>query len=264
MRLFFVALQFLTRIHIVRQDSWTAEDFGRSTRFFPLVGIVLGLIYMLAAAILFNFVPVHVAASLMLIITIAATGGLHYDGFMDTMDGLLSARSRERMLEIMKDSRVGSYGALSAMCLLLLQWSFLRELEDTVLYMALFLMPVIGRMAMVMVIAVFPYARPQGLGKAFADMADKKTVIIAGTITIMAILPWEPVFMAIASLLAGLGFAWLFGRYGTRRLGGLTGDLYGAIELMTETVVLGTFCLSGTWAFLLKTILDILSYNFCH
>lgn len=254
MRLFFVALQFLTRIHIVKQDSWTAEDFGRSTRFFPLVGIVLGFIYMLVAAILFDFLPKHTAASLMLIITIAMTGGLHYDGFMDTMDGLLSARSRERMLEIMKDSRVGSYGALSAMCLLLLQWSFLSDLEESALFMALFLMPVIGRMAMVMVIAVFPYARPQGLGKAFADMADKKTVLLAGVITIMAILPWEPMFMAIASLLAGLAFAWLFGYYGTKQLGGLTGDLYGAIELMTETVVLGTFCLEGTFSILLKAL----------
>ena len=70
----------------------------------------------------------------------------------------------------------------------------------------------------------------------------------------MAILPWEPVFMAIASLLAGLAFAWLFGYYGTKQLGGLTGDLYGAIELMTETVVLGTFCLEGTFSILLKAL----------
>ena len=255
MRLFFVALQFLTRIHIVKQDSWTADDFGRSTRFFPLVGLVQGCIYLSFAYMALNFLGQSaVFASLVLILTISLTGGLHYDGFMDTMDGLLSARSRERMLEIMKDSRVGSYGALSAMCLLLLQWSFLSDLEESALFMALFLMPVIGRMAMVMVIAVFPYARPQGLGKAFADMADKKTVFLAGVITIMAILPWEPVFMAIASLLAGLAFAWLFGYYGTKQLGGLTGDLYGAIELMTETVVLGTFCLEGTFSILLKAL----------
>ncbi|MBQ7496821.1 MAG: adenosylcobinamide-GDP ribazoletransferase, partial [Selenomonas sp.] len=115
MRLFFVALQFLTRIHIVKQDSWTADDFGHSTRFFPLVGLVQGVIYLLFAWLMLPVLGQSaVFASLMLILTIIITGGLHYDGFMDTMDGLLSARSRERMLEIMKDSRVGSYGALAA------------------------------------------------------------------------------------------------------------------------------------------------------
>lgn len=262
MRLFFVALQFLTRIHIVRQDSWTAEDFGRSTRFFPLVGIILGFIYMLAAVLIFNICQPHVAVSLLLVLTIAMTGGLHYDGFMDTMDGLLSARSRERMLEIMKDSRVGSYGALAVICLIMLQWSFLRDIEADLLCMAVFLMPVIGRMAMVMVIAAFPYARPQGLGKAFADMADRRTLIIAGLTTVAAILPWAFLSLAVASLLVGLSFAWIFGHYGVRKLGGLTGDLYGAIELGTETVVLGTFCLGGTFYDLWQTFWEISRWNF--
>ena len=243
MRLFFVALQFLTRIHIVKQDSWTAEDFGRSTRFFPLVGIVLGFIYMLVAAILFDFLPKHTAASLMLIITIAMTGGLHYDGFMDTMDGLLSARSRERMLEIMKDSHLGAYGALTAICLLLMQWSLLREIPSGLILIAVYIMPIIGRMAMVLVISAFPYARPQGLGKAFADMADKKTIIMAGITTIAAILPLGAA--AIASLVAGLAIAYLFGRYTTARLGGVTGDVYGAAELLAETSVLASLMIYG-------------------
>ena len=244
MRLFFVALQFLTRIQIVRQDSWTAEDFGRSTRFFPLVGLVQGVIYLLVAYLLLPVLGKSaIFASLMLILTIAITGGLHYDGFMDTMDGLLSARSRERMLEIMKDSRVGSYGALAAICLILLQWSMLRDIDEAFIFMAVYTMPLIGRMGMVLVIASFPYARPEGMGKAFAEMADRSTLIVAGVTTISAIITLGQV--AMAALVVGLSVAYLFGRYATAKLGGVTGDVYGAAELLTETSVLATFLAAG-------------------
>ena len=244
MRLFFVALQFLTRIQIVRQDSWTAEDFGRSTRFFPLVGLVQGVIYLLVAYLLLPVLGKSaIFASLMLILTIAITGGLHYDGFMDTMDGLLSARSRERMLEIMKDSRVGSYGALAAICLILLQWSLLRDIDEAFIFMAVYTMPLIGRMGMVLVIASFPYARPEGMGKAFAEMADRSTLIVAGVTTISAIITLGQV--AMAALVVGLSVAYLFGRYATAKLGGVTGDVYGAAELLTETSVLATFLAAG-------------------
>ena len=244
MRLFFVALQFLTRIQIVRQDSWTAEDFGRSTRFFPLVGLVQGVIYLLIAYLLLPVLGKSaIFASLMLILTIAITGGLHYDGFMDTMDGLLSARSRERMLEIMKDSRVGSYGALAAICLILLQWSMLRDIDEAFIFMAVYTMPLIGRMGMVLVIASFPYARPEGMGKAFAEMADRSTLIVAGVTTISAIITLGQV--AMAALVVGLSVAYLFGRYATAKLGGVTGDVYGAAELLTETSVLATFLAAG-------------------
>ena len=179
----------------------------------------------------------------MLILTIAITGGLHYDGFMDTMDGLLSARSRERMLEIMKDSRVGSYGALAAICLILLQWSLLRDIDEAFIFMAVYTMPLIGRMGMVLVIASFPYARPEGMGKAFAEMADRSTLIVAGVTTISAIITLGQV--AMAALVVGLSVAYLFGRYATAKLGGVTGDVYGAAELLTETSVLATFLAAG-------------------
>lgn len=244
MSLFFVALQFLTRIHIVKQDCWTAEDFGRSTRFFPLVGLMQGVIYLLVVYLLLPVLGKSaIFASLMLILTIAITGGLHYDGFMDTMDGLLSARSRERMLEIMKDSRVGSYGALAAICLILLQWSLLRDIDEAFIFMAVYTMPLIGRMGMVLVIASFPYARPEGMGKAFAEMADRSTLIVAGVTTISAIITLGQV--AMAALVVGLSVAYLFGRYATAKLGGVTGDVYGAAELLTETSVLATFLAAG-------------------
>ncbi len=240
MRSFITALQFLTRIHIKKQNDLTAEDFGRSTKFFPLVGIILGFIYMLAAwCLIAVFGWANLVTTLLVILPVLLTGGLMLDGFMDTVDGVFSGRERERVLEIMKDSRVGSFGVIALACLLLVNWTALRDIKLVLIMTALFVMPIIGRMAMVMVIACFPYARKEGMGKIFADMADKETLVIAGVTTLALVVPWGQA--AIAALVAGLGCAWLIGRWLTSQLGGLTGDTYGAIETLTETVVLLVF-----------------------
>ncbi|MCI6869214.1 MAG: adenosylcobinamide-GDP ribazoletransferase, partial [Selenomonadales bacterium] len=112
MRAFLIGLQFLTRISISRQEVWTEEDFGRSVRYFPLVGAVLGMFYATAAYGLFQFphrfgvyIPYEFASAILLAMPVLLTGAIHCDGFMDTVDGIFSGRSRERMLEIMKDSR---------------------------------------------------------------------------------------------------------------------------------------------------------------
>ena len=240
MKSFITALQFLTRIHIKKQNDLTAEDFGRSTKFFPLVGIILGFIYMLAAwCLIAVFGWANLVTTSLVILPILLTGGLMLDGFMDTVDGVFSGRERERVLEIMKDSRVGSFGVIALACLLLVNWTALRDIKLVLIMTALFVMPIIGRMAMVMVIACFPYARKEGMGKIFADMADKETLVIAGGTTLALVVPWGQA--AIAALVVGLGCAWLIGRWLTSQLGGLTGDTYGAIETLTETVVLLVF-----------------------
>ena len=108
-------------------------------------------------------------------------------------------------------------------------------------------MPVIGRMAMLFAVAHFPYARPSGMGQAFAEAADRRAVVIGLVTSLVFVAPWG--IAAIAALLAGLAFAFLFGRYATAKLGGLTGDVYGAIELMTETLVLIVFFLFAVLPF---------------
>ena len=249
MRSFITALQFLTRIHLVRQEDLTAEDFGRSTRFFPLVGAVLGCLSLLAALACLALLgmPSYTAKAILVILPILLTGGLHCDGFMDAVDGLFSGRSRERMLEIMKDSRAGSFGVVAFGSILLLDWSLMLDLPAPVLLIAVFVMPVIGRMAMLFAVAHFPYARPSGMGQAFAEAADRRAVVIGLVTSLVFVAPWG--IAAIAALLAGLAFAFLFGRYATAKLGGLTGDVYGAIELMTETLVLIVFFLFAVLPF---------------
>lgn len=240
MKSFITALQFLTRIHVKNQVDLTAEDFGRSTKFFPLVGLILGIIYMLASwCLIAVFGWANLVTTLLVILPVLLTGGLMLDGFMDTVDGVFSGRERERVLEIMKDSRVGSFGVIALACLLLVNWSALRDVKLVLIMTPLFIMPIIGRMAMVMAIAFFPYARKEGMGKIFADMADRKTVIIAAVTTLICVVPWGQA--AIAALVIGLAFAWLAASWLNNKLGGLTGDTYGAIETLTETVVLLVF-----------------------
>lgn len=246
MNSFLIGLQFLTRIHLVRQTVWTAEDFGRSTRFFPLVGLVLGICYALAAWLLLYALGIRsLTVALLLILPLLLTGGLHADGFMDTADGVFSGRERARKLEIMKDSRVGAFGVVSFVMLMFVQFALLSDMAWPLLVPALFVMPIIGRLAMVLAVACFPYAREDGMGKTFADMADRSTVVIAALTTAVLVLPWG--VLATAALVLGTLFAFLFCRMMTNILGGVTGDVYGAATVLTETLVLAVFSLASSY-----------------
>lgn len=247
MNSFLVGLQFLTRIRIVRQTVWTAEDFGRSTRFFPLVGLVLGICYALAAWILVSVLGMRVlTAALLLILPLLLTGGLHADGFMDTADGVFSGRERERKLAIMKDSRVGSFGVVAFVLLMFLQFALLLDMSPPLLVSVFFVMPIIGRMAMVLAVSCFPYARADGMGKTFADMANRRTVAIAAVTTSVLVIPIG--LLATLALVLGIVFALLFCRWMTAILGGVTGDVYGAATVLTETIVLAVFSLASSYS----------------
>ncbi len=252
MRAFFIGLQFLTRISIVRQDAWTEEDFGASVRWFPLIGGVLGLCYSLTAILLLQFLPSfgitpppHITTVILLLLTILLTGGLFCDGFMDTMDGIFSGRSRERMLEIMKDSRVGSNGIMAFTALMMTEWAILLDMKPELIPTALFIMPIISRFVVVTAITRFPYARPSGMGKAFAMYAGKHALGFAFVSTLLLTLPlgWN----AAAGLAAGVIFGICFNRYVTGILGGVTGDTYGAAAMLTELVVLLTMLTTDIW-----------------
>lgn len=232
MRDFITGLQFLTIIRLWPETEWSSERFGRSVRYFPMVGAVIGLMLVGGYLLLSPWLPSHLLAALLIIGSIVLTGGLHCDGFMDTMDGLFSGRSPERMLEIMKDSRVGANGVVAFVCLILLKWSIFLDFPAATLPYALFAGPVIGRIAMVAAITAFPYARPQGIGKLFAEFAGGSTLVIAGVSggAMLIMSGW----VVLAAGLIGLMIGLLFARFASKRLGGLTGDLYGAVTEITE------------------------------
>lgn len=239
MKDFFTGLQFLTRIRIVEQTDWSPDSFGRSVKYFTLIGAIIGLFLAGFNYVLSQFLPTHVLAALIIVGEIVLTGGLHCDGFMDTADGVFSGRSRERMLEIMKDSRVGANGVVAFGLLLLLKYSLIIDMTPTMLATALVVMPVAGRMAMVISITSFPYARPEGMGKAFAQYAGRTTLLIATVAALAIVIPFglQASISAGGAVLAGIVSA----RYFAKVLGGLTGDTYGAVTELTELMALLMF-----------------------
>lgn len=236
MRSFAYALQHLSRLRIYN-GPFDEAAFGGSSKYFPLAGLLLGIV-LVGLNWMFQWVfPQPVKAALLLVSLVVLTGGLHLDGYMDTMDGVLSGRSRERMLEIMRDSRVGAFGALGMGCLLLLKYALLLGLPEHFLPAVLLLMAVMGRWGMVYAIARFPYARPQGLGTLFSTYTGARELATATLITFLVAI--------VAGKFTGLGILvivlaithWLCVTF-VRLLGGLTGDTYGAINEIVEVVVL--------------------------
>ncbi len=247
MQNFITGLQFLTRLKFVEEKEWTAEKFSGSVKFFPLVGAVIGFLFALFTYIILQYFPeigVSISpilyATFMIFLWVFLTGALHCDGFMDTMDGVFSGRSREKMLIIMKDSCVGANGVVGFFLLALSKWSLLFEIAQTSnIIVAVFVMPIIARCMMVVGITLFPYARPEGLGKYFATYVNKKTLFVALVLTVFLLIPCG--IRAMLSMFIAIIFTMFFCQYITKQLGGLTGDVYGALTEITEVIVLLTF-----------------------
>ncbi len=230
---FVFALQFLTRIQIANPE-FDYQKCGRGSAFFPVVGLVIGLFLLAVREIGLVFFPPLITAVFLIITGVFLTGGLHIDGFMDTMDGLFSGRDRERKLEIMKDSRIGAFGALALACQLLLKLVFYTELLKTNTVGWLLAVPVFARWSMVYAIRFFPYLRLQGLGNPYSDCTGNReftlaTAVMAITL-VMTLREGALVFLVPALLIHW----WL--KSVSRTLGGLTGDIYGAVEEISEVL----------------------------
>ena len=235
MKSFFFALQHLTRIRIYN-GAFDDRSFGRSPVFFPVVGLILGLLLWLAKLVFDIIFPGPLVAALLVVTMAVLTGGIHLDGFMDTMDGALSGRSREKKLEIMRDSRVGAFGALSLACLLLLKYSALMTMPEDYFVAAIIMATVISRWAMVYVVAQFPYARREGLGELVAKHTGNRELLTATACTVViCVAAAGPGGLVL--LLGAWCWAHLFGRWMTAGLGGVTGDVYGATAELTELLI---------------------------
>lgn len=255
MESFLIGLQFLTRIYIARQTEWTEENFGKSVKYFPLIGAVIGIISAALTGIFLvateGKLPILTAA-IAFALPIIITGGIHCDGFIDSVDGLFSGREREKILEIMKDSRVGAFGAVGLILLATLEVSALIELiklSITWSLAAIFFAPIISRLMMVITIGIFPYARREGIGKAFAKFTTRRTIFFALIETILLLTPViffdaEIFLTAILALIISFGFTMYFGNFAVKKIGGVTGDIYGAVSSLVELVVLIIFLLA--------------------
>ncbi len=237
MRGFLIALTFLTRIPLpTPKVEITSEEFSRSYLYYPLVGLVLGLILWLLAKAMIPYFPPLALGALVLVAQLMLTGGIHLDGFMDSMDGLLSARSPERILEIMKDSRIGAHACMALVGLLLLKFSLLASLTPSQ-YSILLVMPMLSRWVFQIGIIGFPYARSQGLGKGIHERTRWLPFLVNGCLVLGASFYLTGFAGLVAFGVCVITVTLLASRLSTL-LGGLTGDLYGAFIELSEVVCL--------------------------
>ncbi len=237
MKRFLIALTFLTRIPLPFNTAFDQEDFRKAQPFYPLVGLIIGLGLLLLWKITSLIFPPLIVAAFLIAGEIFLTGGIHLDGFMDSMDGLLSGRNREKTLEIMKDSRIGSYAAVHLLTLLILKFAFFATLDPQVMPFILILYPALSRWALLAAILYFPYIRSEGLGKGLHENATHLFFIIEGLVLVIAaffLLHWTGPLLCLSALLT----SWLMGQRVTKILGGLTGDIYGAIIEICQLIIL--------------------------
>jgi adenosylcobinamide-GDP ribazoletransferase len=233
-----LAFAFLTRLPVGTGES-AEVDVGRSVAYFPVVGLVLGAAVVLLVRLLDDALPASVLAVLSATLLAALTGGLHLDGVADTFDALgAPTADRARLLDILRDSRIGAHGAAALVLTVLLQVTVLHAViadQETGILLAF---PVVARWVAALVIVLFPYARARGLGVAFHAHARASDVALASAVTAAVVLAAGTVALVAALITAAAVL--LFVARVARRLGGVTGDVCGAaieIAQVTFTIV---------------------------
>ena len=235
------AFQFLTISPTLIKRMFTAQEMGRAVGWFPLVGVVLGLLLYGINHMAQLIFPVSVSAAITLFAWVIFTRAFHLDGFMDTCDGLFGGFTAERRLEIMKDSRMGAFGVAGGVLILLTQYAALSA--STNLFAALILATTLGRWSSPLVIYWFPYAREDGLGIEMKRNVGWREVLLATSITSITawlVYGWPGFLFMIAA--AAIGF--LVAVYAMRLLPGLTGDIYGTVTSLVEMFTLVFFTVS--------------------
>ncbi len=234
---FLTALGFLTIIPLPRRGEVSLEEVGRSTGYFPAVGLIIGLILAGLNWLFSLLLPSEVVNGLLIASLAVISGALHLDGFVDTCDGLAGQKTVEDRWRVMHDSRAGAFGIVGAVLLLLVKYVSLNSVPGSLLMVALVLMPVVSRWAMVYTIFAYPGAGPAGLGKVFKQQASWQrftaaTLITLAVAVILARLAGLVLMIGTWVVAAGLA-AYLKGKFS-----GLTGDTYGAVNETAEAGLL--------------------------
>jgi adenosylcobinamide-GDP ribazoletransferase len=239
---FWIALQFLSSLPIRLPGMPTPQQSGRSLLFYPLVGLLFGVL-LLALNQVLEGSPLLLHAALLLGAWVMLSGGLHLDGLADSADAWLGGfGDRERTLVIMKDPRSGPIAVVTLVVVLLLKFSAALALIEAHSSLGLLLAPVIARAAMLALFLNTPYVRPGGLGQALADHLPRRAglrVLAAVVLFCVFMGGWAAAWVL---LVCTGGFFWLR-RLMVQRLGGSTGDTAGAMLELLETLVLVTLAL---------------------
>jgi adenosylcobinamide-GDP ribazoletransferase len=234
MKRFLAALQFLTIIPLPGGVNPGERVLEGSLPFFPVVGLLIGAAVALLDWGLGHIFPAGVTSVLAVIFMIAVSGALHTDGLADTADGFFSARPRERILEIMKDSRTGPMGVTAVVCVVALKIALIASVAGPWRWWVLLMTPLAGRCALLVQMALLPYVRPEG-GLAGIFHRNRSRGHALWALTVLLAVGYLTGCMP-GLIAGGCAFlaALLFAAYSFRRIGGLTGDTLGASCELTE------------------------------
>lgn len=230
---FWIALQFLTRLPTPRLPSIPPPEMARAVLWFPVVGLLIGLVLWLVAA-LFAGSGSLPGAAVVLIAWVLLTGGLHLDGLADTVDGAVGGQGdRERTLAIMKDPYIGPMGTTAIVTVLTVKFAALTQLADG----ALLLVPFIARTLIVALFATTPYVRSGGLGEAMATGLPSRPAryVLVGAVLLAVLLSG---LAGLWAVLVAAVWLFLFRAWVVSRLGGTTGDTTGAMVEVGEALLL--------------------------
>lgn len=242
MKSFLLALQFLTRLPLPAVHCDDPRLFGRSMLFYPLVGVLIGLLLVGLAVPLAGVSPV-LAAALLLLVWVFVTGALHLDGLADSADAWLGGHGdRERSLAIMKDPRSGPAAVVVLVCLLLAKYAALQVLLAGGDWRMLGAAPMLGRLALPALFLTTPYVRAGGLGSVLAENMPRISAVLVVLLGLLAFGLWLGRWSAAPIVSAILAFIWLR-HLMIRRLGGTTGDTAGAMVEIVELSVLAAAAL---------------------
>jgi len=237
-RSFFAGVSFLTRFPVGKLITFDAADVAHSSAWFPLIGLLLGAIYALAAAMIQTHLPPAVIAVLLIVLDALLTGALHFDGLADTADGFGGGKTRDDVLRIMRDHAIGSYGGLALAALVALKTTaYAALLQQPNWLPALILTPALGRWSMLLLTATLPYARPsasviEGMGRRSLFWGTVPVVIAL----VVAQSPRGWIACAVTAAVSGA-----FCLYCRRRIAGITGDTLGANLQLCESAALLAF-----------------------
>lgn len=237
---FWLAVGFLTRFPMLVQIQYSQRLMNQSSLYFPLVGLLLGVIYASSYALLTLAFSPLVAIILVVILHLFLTGAFHEDGLADSIDALGGGYTVERRLAIMKDSRIGTYGAAALTMALLLKVALLSEASS--IWLALLVAPAIARLTPLILMAMLDYVTDPDTSKS-KPVADgfslQRLLVAAGFTLVVAIVMsyWNPILFA-GALSAVILTAFCWGTYLKQQLGGYTGDALGASVVLSELALL--------------------------
>ncbi|MGB0506602.1 MAG: adenosylcobinamide-GDP ribazoletransferase [Pikeienuella sp.] len=239
------AQSFLTRLPT---PEWVGHDenrLARAAKWFPIVGLLLGIIAGSIWAIFSWLTAPTIAAGITMAALALLTGALHEDGFADCCDGLGGGSTTERALEIMRDSRIGAYGAVGLILSIGLRWSALSSFEIWSGITAFIIALTTARASMVLILRFGTYARPSGAADSAASGVEiDETAMAIGLALLIALILGGPTGLMVSIGAFILSFIWL--KWLTRKIGGYTGDGLGAAEQISQIFIL--IALAGFWA----------------